>query len=461
VAVNRAFVLGVILAIVLCGCGEKSASDPARVAPAAARRGIADKSFYANDFSKIPSVAAMTRLGRELFFDPRLSASGRFACATCHDPRFAYGPGPSSPKLGAAGAVDSGGAVRAIPSLRYMQDIPPFSEHHFDEAVDESVDQGPTGGHMWDGRADSLHDQARLPLFSPREMANTRAEDIVAKVAASDYAGCFRETFGADVFNDPQRAFRGVLQALEVFQQSPEDFYPYSSKYDAWLRGRATLSAREGRGLEVFNDPAKGNCASCHPSQIRGGAFPQFTDYGYISLGVPRNRAIAANRDPAYFDLGLCGPERADLRGRFGYCGRFRAPTLRNVALRHSFFHNGVFPDLRRAVEFYARRDTVPADFYGRDAKGAVRKFDDLPEAFRANVNMEPPFGGREPLSQLDIDDLLAFLSTLTDGFDGAQEPVVGKSRDPRACRRSGPGCASVRRVSLVIFAMTGTFGAS
>jgi cytochrome c peroxidase len=420
VAALRATVLGAILALALGGCGQKAVPDMAALVPGTAPPGSEGQSFYVDDFSKIPSVPAMTRLGRQLFFDPGLSASGRVSCATCHDPRFAYGPAPSSPKLG---AVDSGGAARAIPSLRYIQDIPPFSEHHFDEAVDESVDQGPTGGHMWDGRADSLHDQARLPLLSPREMANARAEDIVAKVAQSACAESFRDTFGTDIFDDPRRAFKGVLQALEVFQQSPADFYPYSSKYDAWLRGRATLSAREGRGLAIFNDPAKGNCASCHPSQIRAGALPQFTDYGYIALGVPRNRAIAANRDPGYFDLGLCGPERADLRGIAGYCGRFRAPTLRNVALRHSFFHNGVFRDLRRAVEFYARRDTAPAEFYGRDEKGAVQKFDDLPAALRANVNMERPFGTSVPtLSQADIDDLVAFLSTLTDGFDDRQE---------------------------------------
>jgi cytochrome c peroxidase len=399
----RGIQIGIILLLALCGCGPKS---------------VPNKSFYASDFSKIPSVAAMTRVGRELFFDRRLSAAGQFSCATCHDPRFAYGPAPSSPKLAAAGPVDSGGVARAIPSLRYIQDIPPFSEHHFDEAVDESVDQGPTGGLMWDGRADSLHEQARLPLFSPLEMANSSADDIVAKVALGPYAESFRETFGADVFKDPQRAFKGVLQALEVFQQSPEDFYPYTSKYDAWLRGRATLSASETRGLEVFNDPRKGNCASCHPSQIRGGALPQFTDYGYIAVGVPRNRAIAANRDPTYFDLGLCGPQRADLRAHTEYCGRFRAPTLRNVALRDSFFHNGVFRDLRRAIEFYARRDSDPAEFYGRDGQGGVEKFDDLPVALRANVNTDPPFGLSAPaLSATDIDDLVAFLATLTDGF--------------------------------------------
>jgi cytochrome c peroxidase len=363
-------------------------------------------SFYRDDFARLPTADAMTHLGRELFSDPRLSASGRVSCATCHDPHFAYGPSPASPQLRPAGRVGVQGTVRAIPSLRYMQDLPPFNEHHFDEAIDESVDQGPTGGHMWDGRADSLHEQARLPLFSTVEMANTSESAVVARVAQSPYAREFRDAFGDDVFQHPGLAFRGILRALEVFQQSPSDFYPYSSKYDGWLRGKVTLSAGEIRGLRVFNDPKKGNCANCHPSQIRAGSFPQFTDFGYVALGVPRNHNIAANRDPNYFDLGLCGPERVDLRNRAEYCGLFRAPTLRNVALRRSFFHNGVFTDLRQAVRFYARRD---------------RKLDDLPVQYRANLNNEAPFTagpGAEPaLSEADIDDLVEFLKTLTDGY--------------------------------------------
>jgi cytochrome c peroxidase len=433
--------VGAGVMIVLSGCGRNSiatayAAPPAAVAVQVPAR---EKSFYADDFSKNPTVPALTSLGRKLFFDPRLSASGRFACATCHDPRFAYGPVPAkSPGLDVA--IGMRGTIRAIPSLRYSQDVPVFSEHHFDEAVDESVDQGPTGGHMWDGRADSLHEQALLPLFSPTEMANTKAQDLVARVARAPYAKSFRDTFGADIFEHPGLAFEGVLKALEVFQQSPEEFYPYSSKYDAWLRGRVQLTTRELRGLRTFNDPQKGNCASCHPSQIRQGGFPQFTDFGYAALGVPRNRALPANRDPTYFDLGLCGPVRKDLRQRTEYCGLFRVPTLRNVALRHRFFHNGVLRDLREVLEFYAWRDIEPVRFYGRDAGGAVRKFDDLPDAFRANVNGEAPFGrnvGDKPaLSEGDVDDLVVFLSTLTDGFSRA--PAANAAVRARAARKVG-----------------------
>jgi cytochrome c peroxidase len=375
--------------------------------------------FYADDFAKRPSPAVLTELGRAMFSETSLSASGTMSCATCHDPRHAYGsPNRLAVQVGGSDLQESG--TRAVPSLRYLQNVPPFSEHHFDEAVDESQDQGPTGGHTWDGRADTVHDQARLPLFSRLEMANVSADAVVAKVRAK-YEAQFRAAFGDTVFDDPSRAFKAVLLSLEVFQQNPEDFYPYSSKYDAWLRGKARLSRQEQRGLTLFNDPQKGNCASCHPSRIRQGSFPQFTDYGFIALGVPRNMAIPANRDPNYYDLGLCGPERQDLQQRKEYCGLFRAPSLRNVSLRQVYFHNGVFSSLRQVLEFYVQRDLNPGKWY-RAAQGKPSQSpDDLPFEYRGNINTEAPFGGdgrKAPaLSSAEIDAVIAFLGTLNDGY--------------------------------------------
>jgi cytochrome c peroxidase len=396
------------------GCRGRAPEALARApVPAPPPDSAAARSFYADRFSRRATVSQMTALGRALFFDPTLSASGRMSCATCHDPRFAYGPpNARSTQLGGPDLASPG--QRAVPALRYLQAVPPFEEHHFDEAVEDSTDQGPTGGRTWDGRADTAHDQARAPLTSPFEMANADVGAVVAKVARGPLAPRFRAAFGDDVFADPTRGQIAVLKCLEVFQQSPKDFYPYSSRYDAFLRGKGALTPAEARGLALFDDPRKGNCASCHPSRIRQGAFPQFTDFGYNALGVPRNRAIAANRDPRHFDLGLCGPLRADLAGKHAYCGFFRVPPLRNVALRRAFFHNGVFHSLQQVLDFYARRDSDPDRFY---PKG--QKYDDLPPADRENVTQERPFG-REPgappaLTPAEIRDLIAFLGALTD----------------------------------------------
>jgi cytochrome c peroxidase len=328
---------------------------------------------------------ALDALGRKLFFDPSLSASGKQSCASCHDPKFAYGP-PN------ALAVQPGG-IRAVPSLRYLQAIPQFTEHYFgsDDDNDESIDNGPTGGLTWDGRVDRLRDQARVPLLSSREMANSSEAAVVAAAEKAPYAEDLKKLTDKSPFDT-------ILEALEAWQQDGEQFYPYTSKYDAFLAGKATLTDPETRGLRLFTDPQKGNCAQCHIA-TRGpnGTPPQFTDYGYAALGLPRNREIPANRNPQWYDLGLCGPERKDLRNKFEYCGSFITPTLRNVATRRTFFHNGVFHTLREAVAFYNKRDKTPPD---------------LPARYRGNITTD-----RVKLSEAEIDDIVAFLGTLTDGF--------------------------------------------
>lgn len=322
--------------------------------------------------------------------------------------------------------------------------MPPFTEHFFESEGDDSVDQGPAGGTLWDGSAQSPHEQARVPLLSAYEMSNASPDAVVAKVARASYAEQFRRTFGANVFDERGRAFKAVLLALETFEESPADFYPYSSKYDAFLRGRASLSPAESRGLEAFNDPARGNCARCHPSSIREGAFPQFTDFGFAALGAPRNPAIPANADPRYHDLGLCGPLRGDLAGRAEYCGMFRTPTLRNVARKRVFMHNGVFHSLEDVVRFYAERDTAPEKWYPRSASGAVMKFDDLPPEYRRNIEADPPFGrrpGEAPaLSDADVRDIVAFLSALSDGYHGTAGQTAGVTNiSHSSAKRSRP----------------------
>src|SRR6266702_2582640 len=419
-APNLRFLTAALL--VTCACaastlGAKDVGAPARTTPAAAANST---SYYANVLAQRPSVTAMTAIGRALFSDPTLSASGKMACSTCHDPSKVFGP-PNDLPVQRGGADGKGSGVRAVPSLRYLQSVPPFTQHFFESDGNDSEDQGPAGGRTWDGRSQSAHDQARLPLFSTFEMGNASRETVVAKVRSSPYAGQFKELFGKHIFDTPGAAFDDVLMALEVYQQSPAEFYPYDSKYDAWLRRQATLTAQEERGLDLFNDPGKGNCASCHPSGIKGGAFPAFTDYGYVALGLPRNPAIPANADPNYYGLGLCGPLRTDLSNKPETCGLFRTPSLRNVAKRRVFFHNGVVKRLEDTVRFYATRDTQPEKGYPRSADGTTHKFDDLPPQYLENVENKPPFGGpvgaAPVLSESDVADLVAFLNTLTDGW--------------------------------------------
>jgi len=360
--------------------------------------------------------AALAAIGRKMFFDRSLSASGAQSCSTCHDPRYAYGPGPGLAIAFGGPKMDRGG-TRAVPSLRYLYQVPLFAEtYHFADG-----DTGPAGGFTWDGRAASLHEQARLPLLAANEMANADAEAVVARLKNSAYADDFRKKFGTDIFDRSQAAFEAGLQALEAFQQIPSEFYPYTSKYDAFLRGQVELTDAEERGTALFKDPAKANCASCHGTVIRDGGLPTFTDFDFINVGVPRNPEIAANADPSYFDQGLCGPARTDLTDRKEYCGYFRSPSLRNTALRTAFFHNGVFHTLRDVMHFYNERDIHPEKWYSRNPDGTVHKFDDMPPGAPDNVDHDPPLDrkpGQTPaLTEAEIDDLIAFLQTLTDGY--------------------------------------------
>ena len=361
-------------------------------------------------------AADLGELGRKIFFDPSLSASGQMACSTCHDPRYAYGPPPGKGIALGGPHLDRGG-TRAVPSLRYLNNAPPFSE----KTRFADGDVGPGGGFTWDGRAGTLQEQARIPLLAANEMANRSAGDVVRKLEKSHYAADFQQAFGADIFKHPDRAFDAALAALAAFQHNPKEFYPFNSKYDAFLRGEIELTEQEERGVALFKDPAKGNCASCHVVLSKRGQPPLFTDFDFLNVGVPRNPKIAANADPKYYDLGLCGPARRDLAASREYCGFFRAPTLRNVARRDVFFHNGVFSSLRDVLNFYNDRDLHPEEFYSRNSDGTVRKFDDLPPGSADNVDRDAPLdrvpGGTAALTAADIDDLLAFLQTLNDGY--------------------------------------------
>jgi cytochrome c peroxidase len=370
-------------------------------------------------------AADIGALGQTLFMDPSLSASGKQSCSSCHSPQNHFGP-PNDLSVQPGGPDLQQTGVRAVPSLMYLQTVPPFGEHFIDseEEGDNSTDAGPTGGLTWDGRVDRANAQARLPLLDPREMANTSPQSIVQRVKAAAYADTFRKLYGGHIFDNDDKAFDAILQALAYYQDTPAVFFPYTSKLDAVMRGHAQFTEQETRGLRLFSAEDKGNCASCHRFNTPG-KLPIFNDFGLIALGLPRNADIPANRDSSYYDMGLCGPYRTDLTTHADDCGLFRSPTLRNAATRHVFFHNGALHTLREVVEFYVTRDVQPEKWYPRKADGAVDKFNDLPAQYRANINMEPPFGGKpgdQPaLTPTEIDDVVAFLGTLTDGY---QEPA-------------------------------------
>ena len=435
---------GALLALVGLGCSKADGSVGPRLrAPSASTPAAQMAPGQAAPPPRPLSAAAL--VGKQLFFDRTLSASGQLACSTCHDPDYAYGPANAlAVQLGGPRGASPG--LRATPSLRYKEFTPGYAD--LLDNPDGFSQPGPGGGFAWDGRADSLAEQASAPLLSPFEMANADAGAVIARLRGSPTAATFVQVFGAAALADDEMAFTKVGLALQSFQLEDPSFHPYNSKYDLYLYKKpgGELTPAEVRGLQVFKDPKTGNCSGCHLSEasLDDGAPAQFTDFSYEAIGVPRNPQIPANRDRRYRDLGVCGPLRDDHARFLEYCGLFKTPSLRNVATRRAFFHNGVIHTLEQAVRFYDTRDTRPelwyptvgghpkvdpdADFprYGlvttQYLGGTVQKLDDLPVAFRKNLDKQLPLDGRAPgskppMTEEQLQDVLCFLQTLTDDF--------------------------------------------
>jgi len=449
---------GGVLAALLAGCaaGSQTGNTP----PAAAG-----------------GLSAAAQAGEALFHDESLSVSGRQSCATCHVPARAFSADPATdqglpvPLGGPHGDLPG---FRNAPSLMYASFTPAFF-----------LDAGtPTGGFFRDGRASSLAVQAEEPFVTGFEMANANAAEVLRRLQASPQTlALFVAAYGSDVLGDPEATLADIGRAIAAYESEDPEFHPFTSKFDYWLAGQATLAASEQAGLALFNNPGKGNCTACHPSQRQGYSdHALFTDFSYDNIGVPRSWLIAANfpspespvsgaplgyvpaqsnvpanAEYGYYDMGLCGPfepagNDPNPRPVFArvttLCGLFKVPSLRNVAITAPYFHNGALPSLHKVVQWYVTRDInndtgnnptpVPAGPGGNpyfpagtayvDADGApdLYQYNDLPIDYDANVNggevpyTPPQFaGGQAPtLSASEIDEVVAFLCTLTDGYD-------------------------------------------
>jgi cytochrome c peroxidase len=394
-------------------------------------------------------LSAVAQLGRNIFYDASLSASGKQSCASCHSPEHAYGP-PNNLAVQLGGPHMTEAGYRPPPSLAYLYRQAPFSigpdASDMDTApvtlqqaaasaadVQRAVKTAgvapaapamvPQGGLFWDGRASTLQDQAIGPLTNPVEMANPSVADVARKLENAPYLDQFKKLFGDSIVNRPGMLVEEAMFAVGRYQFEDASFHQFTSKYDYWLQGHARLTQAELRGLRLFNDPDKANCAGCHLSKPTLDRLPPlFTDTQYEALGVPRNRNLPLNKDPKFYDMGVCGPFRSDVKDLTQYCGMFLTPTLRNVATRHVFFHNGVYHDLKQVMDFYNLRNTAPEKIYPRDASGKVQKYNDLPRQYQANIDsadapLDRKFGDQPAMTDQDIQDIIAFMKTLSDGY--------------------------------------------
>ena len=285
-------------------------------------------------------------LGRYLFFDPLLSANGKISCATCHNPKKGF-----SDCLASSVGMDDYPLKRAAPSLwnvAYLKLL------------------------FWDGRASSLEEQMKGPLFSQHEMGNTPEKLLNSLNSTATYRYLFLEAFPKKKENEPIQ-LEEIYHAITAFQSS---LISLNSRYDQYAHGyHNALNKNEIEGLNVFRSFVA-RCAECHTP-------PLFTNQQIAVIGVPEPEGKP-------LDPGAQVPyKEKSLRGGF------KVPSLRNITKTAPYSHSGVFENLEEAIRFYT---------LGRGH--AVPENEDLTIHWHI---WEPQ------LTEDEIDRLVDFLHTLTD----------------------------------------------
>lgn len=349
------------------------------------------------------AITDRTALGERLYFDPNLSRNRTQSCASCHNPATGFIDKRPNASEGAVSLGDDGHSLgdRNAPSAAYARFSPAFAQ-------DENGVWH--GGQFLDGRAADLAEQAGGPPLNPIEMNMPDKAAVVERLREnSAYREAFPRLFGADVFDDADRAYAAMTQSIAAFEQT-ETFAPFDSKYDRYLRGEYQLTDQEELGMTLFFSDQFTNCNLCHQLKpLPSVAGETFSNYQYHNIGIPPNPAVRAlnGSAPDHIDHGLLQNPAIDDPAQDG---KFKTPSLRNVAVTGPYMHNGVFRDLRTVILFYNK-------YNSRSAKRQIN-----PETGENWAAPEVP--GTLSLKELEtgpalddkrIDALVAFLQTLTD----------------------------------------------
>ena len=317
------------------------------------------------------------KLGRKIFLDTNLSQPRGQGCVSCHQPSAAF----ADPRQVSSGAVSSREGRRNSPTLMYAALIPGFAyEETFTPDGDEVY--AFEGGLFHDGRARDLFEQVQKPFFDPTEMNLSDEGMLASRIRSSAYATDFRAWIGNDRWSDDTQVSYHVYRALVEFLKEPF-FRPFDARIDDYLDGdEDALSESEKRGLDVFR--GVGKCADCHFLTPNSWPQPLLSDFGYDNLGVPSR-----------------GARDAGLGERLGLdeLGKFKAPTLRNIAVTAPYMHNGSIATLSEVMQFYNRRD-LEANRWG-------------PTDYPQTVNREDM--GDLKLTSQQVNDLVALMQAFTD----------------------------------------------
>ena len=349
------------------------------------------------------SIGSIEALGRALYFDVNLSKNRSQSCATCHSPEFGF----ADPRGNAAGkAVSLGDDGRSLgdrnaPTASYAAFSPDF--HRDDEGRY-------VGGQFLDGREKDLAGQAGGPPLNPIEMGMPDKAGVVDRLRENaTYVAAFGRFFGGDILDRPDDAYRAMTESIAAFERT-DFFAPFDSRYDRYLRGEYQMTVLEDLGMTLFFSQQFSNCNICHqlkPTPNRTGET--FSNYAYHNIGVPPNDAARAVNGVAadHVDRGLLDNPAIDDPAQ---AGRFKVPTLRNVAVTGPYMHNGVFGDLRTVVLFYNKYNSKSAKRQINPETGEQWRAPEVPDNLALKELETGP-----ALDDRRIDALVAFMKTLTD----------------------------------------------
>jgi cytochrome c peroxidase len=294
-----------------------------------------------------PDPGELANLGRALFFDVSFSANRNQSCASCHDPERAFSDGRDSGVSGAVSLGSDGSSLgdRNAPSTTYAFLIPDFHKDDENQFV---------GGYFPDGRAATMVEQAGQPFVNQIEMALPDNAAVVDRVRQNPaYVESFEKLYGESIFDQPENAFRAITESIVAFERT-DQFAPFDSRYDRFLRGEVQLTEEEELGRLLFFSSLT-NCVTCHTlNRLESSARETFTDHRYYNIGVPTNIRVRQMNtlDESHRDLGLLENPAVDDPA---LAGKFRVPSLRNVAVTGPYMHNGVFQALSTAIFFYGK----------------------------------------------------------------------------------------------------------
>lgn len=338
------------------------------------------------------SAKTLAELGQRLYFDVNLSKNRTQSCASCHDPANGFvDPKHTADSLGDDGTSHGG---RNAPTAAYAAFSPTFQQ----------IEDGSyKGGQFHDGRASTLADQAMGPPLNPAEMGMPSKEAIAERLREDAYyRRSFAKLFNKAVLSDADSLYQALGESIQAFEKTAF-FSPFDSKYDRYLRGEYEMTPQEELGRTLFFSQQFTNCNQCHQlSQTPMYKRETFTDYSYHNIGVPENPALDRGVDLGLSANTLINDPKQD--------GKFKVPTLRNVAVTGPYMHNGSFEELRTVVLFYDHYNSRNPARAINPETGAPWKEAEVERNISVEILKDAP-----TLDDKRVDALVAFMRTLTD----------------------------------------------